>query len=209
MGSKRRVQQEYQSKTDLVAIAIKEMIHSGELPSGSTLRQRDIGDLLGVSPTPVREALRRLEAEGFVIYSAHRSAVVVRSESATLYENALIRASLEALGTEIASSKAGPEDIASLKELNEQFANSTGEAAVELNREFHFTIYQIASSPVLKSLLNLLWKTLEGGPLVLRPHDESVAQHRAILDAIEAGDHAEAGATVRSHILDAAQSLEA
>ncbi|MDH3462575.1 MAG: GntR family transcriptional regulator, partial [Acidimicrobiia bacterium] len=46
---------------------MKEMIHSGELEPGAVLRQRDIADLLGVSPTPVREALRRLEGEGFLL----------------------------------------------------------------------------------------------------------------------------------------------
>ena len=199
-----RVKAEYRSKTDLVAAAIKKMIHSGELESGSTLRQRDVAERLGVSPTPVREALRRLEAEGFVIYTDHSSAVVVRSEDATLYENCLIRASLESLGTEIATRKATPEVIEQLEEINRQFAAAEGDKAVELNRIFHFTVYEVAQSPVLKAQLNLLWRTLDGGPPVVRSHSDSVEQHRQIIVAMRAGDAVEAGRIVRDHILEVA-----
>lgn len=200
----RRVQAEYRSKTDLVTTAIKEMIHSGELKSGSTLRQRDVAEQLGVSPTPVREALRRLEAEGFVVYTAHSSAVVVRSEDATLHENTLIRAALESLGTEIATRKATSEDIDGLDAINNEFAQAAGEEAVELNRRFHFQIYEIAQSPVLKTQLNLLWRTLDGGPRVARSLADSVEQHRLIIAAMRAGDDAGAGELVRQHILEVA-----
>ena len=200
-----RVRNIYRSKTDLVASAIKEMIHSGELESGSTLRQREVADLLGVSPTPVREALRRLEAEGFVVYSDHSSAAVVRSEDAALYENALIRAALESLGTELATAKATVDDVDRLDAINEQYANShEEEEIVDLNREFHFAVYEIADLPVLTSQLNLLWRSLDGGPRVDRPLSESVEQHRQILDAIRSGDALVAGRLVRAHILDAA-----
>lgn len=204
----RRVQAEYRSKTDLVATAIKEMIHSGELEPGSTLRQRDVAEKLGVSPTPVREALRQLEAEGFVVYTAHSSAVVVRSEDATLYENALIRAALEALGTEIATRKATEDDLAELEAVNEEFAVADGSEAKALNRSFHFRIYEFAQSPVLKAQLNLLWRTLDGGPRVTRSQAESAAQHREIIAAMRAGDDAKAGELVRHHILDVAPKPE-
>ncbi len=178
------------------------MIQSGELESGSTLRQRKVADLLGVSPTPVREALRRLEAEGFVIYSDHRSAMVVRSEDATLYENALIRAALESLGTEIATRKATQANLDELEALNDEYSRAEGERVVELNRAFHFTIYEIAGSPVLKAQLNLLWRTLDGGPRVDRTLTESVAQHHKIIEAMRRGSDVEAGRLVRHHILE-------
>jgi len=202
--TRQRVQAEYRSKTDLVASAIKEMIHSGELAPGSVLRQRDVADQLGVSPTPVREALRRLEAEGFVIYQAHSSAVVVRSEDRALYENALIRAALESLGTQIAASKATTDDVAALQAINGRFAAADGEETVGLNREFHFRIYEIAASPVLKAQLTLLWRMLDGGPRARREHAESVHQHQNIIDAIARGDAEGAGRLVYDHIIDAA-----
>ncbi len=199
----RRVQVQYRTKTDLVARAIKDMIHSGELEPGATLRQRDIADLLGVSPTPVREALRRLEAEGYVLYEMHSSAVVVRSEDAAVYENALIRAALESLGTRIATSKATGDDIATLVRINEDFLNAPDlGAAVAKNRAFHFQIYEIAASPVLRAQLNLLWRMLNGGPQVGRPREVSYRQHAEIIDAIRAGDEDQAGKLVRHHILE-------
>src|SRR5688572_13844948 len=140
----------YRSKTDLVADALKEMMHSGELAPGATLRQRDVAEQLGVSPTPVREAFRRLEAEGFIVTEAHRAAVVVRSENNRLYENAVIRAALEGLGARLAAERIDYEDITALETLNNQLADAPDhQAARALNRKFHFRIYEITESPVL------------------------------------------------------------
>jgi DNA-binding GntR family transcriptional regulator len=199
----RRVQAEYRTKTDLVASAIKDMIHSGELEPGATLRQRDIADQLGVSPTPVREALRRLEAEGYVLYQTHSSAVVVRSEDAAVYENALIRAVLESLGTRLATRKVTPGDIEDLEKINEEFLGAGDrETAVALNRAFHFRIYEIAASPVLRAQLNLLWRMLDGGPRVDRPREVSYRQHGEIIEAMRASEAERAGELVRHHILE-------
>src|SRR5688500_2681704 len=129
----------YRSKTDLVADALKEMMQSGELAPGATLRQRDVAEQLGVSPPPVREAFRRLEAEGFIVTEAHRAAVVVRSANNRLYENAVIRASLEGLGARLAAERIQDEDIRELESINEQLANAPDhQAALALNRRFHF-----------------------------------------------------------------------
>ena len=62
----------YVSKTDMVAALIRELIITGELTTGEQLRQRDLAQRFGVSQTPVREALRRLESEGLVIGDNHR-----------------------------------------------------------------------------------------------------------------------------------------
>lgn len=204
----RRVEDEYRSKTDLVASAIKEMIHSGKLEPGAELRQRDIADLLGVSPTPVREALRRLEGEGFLLSHPHSSTVVVRAEDRALYENAQIRAALESLGTELAAEKATEENIRGLEEINRELEDAVGEAAVNLNRQFHFRIYEIAASPVLLAQLRLLWQMLDGGPRVERSPQESAEQHWQIIKKIRNRDSEQAGELVRRHILDAVPEPE-
>jgi DNA-binding GntR family transcriptional regulator len=72
-----------------------------------------------------------------------------------------------------------------------------------LNREFHFTLYQYARSPLLMSLMRLLWASLHGGPRVLRTHAESARQHDAILDALRAGDADAAAAGTYQHIMGA------
>jgi DNA-binding GntR family transcriptional regulator len=199
---------QYQSKSDLVADALRRMIETGDLGPGTHLRQRDVAEMLGVSPTPVREAFRRLEGEGFIVTEPHRSSVVVRSEDSRLYENALIRAALEGLGASLAADHVTPEAIAELEELNRQVAASPDtEAAQTANRLFHFRIYELTGSPVLLAQLNLLWRTLGSGPHVDRPLEESVRQHQQIIEALRAKDGDKAADATRHHILEAHQAM--
>ena len=72
-----------------------------------------------------------------------------------------------------------------------------------LNREFHFAVYSCAGSPLLLTLMRLLWASLQGGPRVLRSHAESARQHDAILDALRAGDAAAASDRTYQHIMGA------
>jgi DNA-binding GntR family transcriptional regulator len=199
---------QYQSKSDLVADALRRMIESGELAPGTHLRQRDVAEMLGVSPTPVREAFRRLEGEGFIVTEPHRASVVVRSEDSRLYENALIRAALESLGASLAAEHVTAEALEELENLNMQLAEAPDlEAAQAANRQFHFRVYSLTESPVLLAQLKLLWRTLGNGPHVDRSLDESVHQHREIIEALRAKDGEEAAAATRRHILEAYQSM--
>ena len=83
------------------------------------------------------------------------------------------------------------------------------ECYAELNREFHFTLYQYSRSPLLMSLMRLLWASLHGGPRVLRTHAESARQHDAILDALRAGDADAASALTHEHIMGAERATGA
>jgi DNA-binding GntR family transcriptional regulator len=91
-----------------------------------------------------------------------------------------------------------------LAELNArmQAAGEDNSRYAELNREFHLTVYEYARSPLLMSLMRLLWASLNGGPRVLRTHADSVRQHREILDALRAGDAAAAASLTRRHIME-------
>ena len=73
----------------------------------------------------------------------------------------------------------------------------------ELNREFHFTVYEYAHSPLLLSLMRLLWASLHGGPRVSRTHAESARQHDEILAALAEGDASAASARTYQHIMGA------
>ncbi len=126
----------YRSKTDLVAEAIKEMVRNRELEPGTELRQRETAERLGVSPTPVREAFRRLEAEGYVATEPHQAAIVVWPEKPEVYETAVIRGTLEGLGAELAAKKVTSEDIADLTMLNARLAKASDAAErLEIDRE--------------------------------------------------------------------------
>jgi DNA-binding GntR family transcriptional regulator len=194
----------YLSKTDMVAALIRELIITGALTAGQQLRQRDLAQRFGVSQTPVREAMRRLESEGLVIGDTHRGFTVVAGDAAPVEENFRIRAALESLGASLAASKIDAAGISRLQDLNLQMTALAEDDPrySELNREFHFTLYEYSRSPLLMSLMRLLWASLHGGPRVLRTHAESARQHDAILDALRAGDADAAAARTYQHIMD-------
>ena len=198
----------YVSKTDMVAALIREQIITGELAAGEQLRQRDLAQRFQVSQTPVREAMRRLESEGLVIGDTHRGFTVVEPDDGPVEENFQIRAALESLGASLAARKIDAAGLARLKKLNDQMraldAGHQGQGDPRyagLNREFHFTVYEYARSPLLLSLMRLLWASLHGGPQVGRTHAESARQHDEILAALRAADPAAAAAGTYRHIM--------
>jgi DNA-binding GntR family transcriptional regulator len=201
----------YVSKTDMVAALIRELIITGELTAGQQLRQRDLAQRFGVSQTPVREAMRRLESEGLVIGDTHRGFTVVTPDDGPVEENFQIRAALESLGASLAARKIDEAGLAELERLNDRMrALADGDPRyAELNREFHFTLYQYSRSPLLMSLMRLLWASLHGGPRVLRTHAESARQHDAILDALRAGDADAASTLTHQHIMGAERATGA
>jgi DNA-binding GntR family transcriptional regulator len=193
----------YVSKTDMVAALIREQIITGELAAGEQLRQRDLAQRFQVSQTPVREALRRLESEGLVIGDTHRGFTVVEPDDGPVEENFQIRAALESLGASLAARKIDAAGLARLEELNDQM-RAMGEddpRYATLNREFHFSVYEYARSPLLLSLMRLLWASLHGGPKVARTHAESARQHDVIVAALRAADPAAAAASTYQHIM--------
>ena len=199
----------YVSKTDMVAALIRELIITGELTAGQQLRQRDLAQRFGVSQTPVREAMRRLESEGLVIGDTHRGFTVVTPDDGPVEENFQIRAALESLGASLAACKIDEAGLGELERLNDRIRALADEDPryAELNREFHFTLYQYSRSPLLMSLMRLLWASLHGGPRVLRTHAESASQHDAILAALRAGDGDAASALTYQHIMGAERAI--
>jgi DNA-binding GntR family transcriptional regulator len=197
----------YISKTDLVAALLRELVITGELAAGEQLRQRDLAQRFGVSQTPVREAMRRLESEGLLICDTHRGFTVVPPDDGRIEENFQIRAALESLGASLAARKIDAPGLARLRDLNSKMralADDDDPDYAELNREFHFTVYEYAHSPLLLSLMRLLWASLHPGPRVTRTHAESARQHDEILAALTGGDAAAAAARTYQHIMGAA-----
>jgi DNA-binding GntR family transcriptional regulator len=196
----------YISKTDLVAALLRELVITGELAAGEQLRQRDLAQRFGVSQTPVREAMRRLESEGLLICDTHRGFTVVPPDDGRIEENFQIRAALESLGASLAARKIDAQGVARLHDLNDKMRALADDdpAYADLNREFHFTVYEYAHSPLLLSLMRLLWASLHPGPRVSRTHAESARQHDEILSALTEGDAAAASARTYQHIMGAA-----
>ena len=193
----------FASKSDVVCALLRELIISGEISPGHQLKQRDLAARFGVSPTPIREALRRLESEGLVVSDTHRGTTVAMSQRSAAEDNGMIRAALESLGVRLAARQVSDAEIAELRALNAVMADMAeghpGYAAA--NRAFHFKVYELARSPILLSLMRLLWQSILLGPMTARAHRESWLQHERLVDALAAGDGDQAAAIMHEHIL--------
>lgn len=191
------------SKIDFATAAIRELIVEGELAPGTALKQRDLAARLGVSVTPVREALRRVESEGLVSFNHHTGATVVQVDFGATEEIDLIRAALEPLATSLAVPNLTNHDVDVLKGLNRQM-RACGDRDLDLlarlNRQFHFTIYDRAGSPVLNSFIVRLWRTFDTGPQVIVGLEQTLNQHDLIIAAIEARQPSIAAEATRLHI---------
>lgn len=196
----------FESKADYIARELRQRIFDGSLSPGTELRQRDIAAMFDVSATPVREALSRLHAQGYVTTRLHHGASVVRSVVERRQENWRIRASLESLAAELATERAGSDDLDEIEKLATEFADAQPGSpdARKGNREFHFRIYEASGSPVLLRLIEDLWRALDVAPNSLRVHEASSRQHLAIIEAMRRGDAAKAAALTRDHILETA-----
>jgi DNA-binding GntR family transcriptional regulator len=198
-----RARRKYVSKSDMVTDELRELITGRLLSPGSPLRQRDLAEQFDVSYTPVREALRRLESEGLVVTDVHRGATVARTESEEREENYRILAVLEALAGSLAVSKMTDPDLTEIEALYRQVADCHPDDSwlAELNRQFHFRIYECARSPMLLLLMRLLWRSFPYGPQAGRSHQESVRQHAQLVKALKRRDEEQLAAIIQEHVL--------
>ena len=199
----------YVSKSDMVTDVVRDLITDGLLLPGTPLRQRDLAEQFDVSYTPVREALRRLESEGLVVSDVHRGATVARIVSEDLKANYRILADLEALAGSLAMAKITDDDIADIEARGREVAACLpdDDRLADLNRQFHFRIYECARSPILLLLLRLLWRSFPHGPQAGRPHQESVRQHDALVRALKHRDEEQVVAIIRDHALGSIKYL--
>ncbi|HWD03825.1 MAG TPA: GntR family transcriptional regulator [Amycolatopsis sp.] len=194
--------------------AVRELILRGEFSAGSRLGEVELAARLGVSRTPVREALTRLAAEGLVELVPHRGARVSRWSVEELEGIFELRTLLEPQLTALATPHATDEDLTALDELAARMvvAGRPGPARdldtlVPLNREFHSRIVNLARHPALAGAL----ATAVHAPVVLRnfhTYDESslqrsLAHHVEIAAALRAGDAEWARAVMTAHLRNA------
>jgi DNA-binding GntR family transcriptional regulator len=194
--------------------ALRALILDGDLRPGTRLGEVELADRLGVSRTPVREALTRLAAEGLVEIAPNRGARVATWTVAELEGVFDLRASLEPQLTGFAVERASSEDVEALDEIAQRMlaVGSPGpeqdlDALVPLNRAFHDRLIALADHPALATALAAAIHP----PIVLRnfhTYDEaslrrSLAHHGEIVAAVRAGDAAWARAVMTAHISNA------
>lgn len=186
-------------------------IRQGRLLPGDRLRETDLADRLGVSRTPVREAIRQLEADGLVVHAPRQGATIRRLDYAEVMELYEMRAVLEGTAARLAARAASDLELDELAAINEALgrAGDPGEAA-RLNRQFHNVLLDAAKNRFLKkSMLGLQKALLILGPTTLAVAERAegaLDEHRALLAALRARDSAAAEARMRAHI-EAAQRM--
>ena len=193
---------------------MRELILGGSFPAGARLGEAELAERLGVSRTPVREALSRLAAEGLVELVPNRGARVSSWTVAELEGVFDLRAALEPRLTALAVPRAAPEDVraldalaAAMRRVGEPGPEQDLDALFPLNRAFHGRLVALADHPALAGAL----AGAVHAPLVLRnfhTYDEaslrrSLAHHGEIVAAVRAGDPAWAQAVMTAHIHNA------
>jgi DNA-binding GntR family transcriptional regulator len=186
-------------------------IRSGALPPGARLRETELAERLGISRTPVREAIRQLEADGLVTHLPRQGASIRSLDYAEVIELYEMRAVLEGTAARLAARIASDIDLEELASLNAEMATAgPGAPAQELNRQFHRTLLDAARNRFLVKSMSALQKTLLIlGPTTLADPARTlcaVAEHQAILDGLNARDPMAAETAMRAHI-DAALKL--
>lgn len=193
---------------------IRRSIMDGDLRPGTRLQEVELAAQLGVSRTPVREALRTLSSQGLVEILPNRGARVASWSTGDLEEIYELRIMLEGRAAERAAGRTGPDDIARLSGLCDRMEGCAHRADTqdlielsELNARFHRIVIDSADSPRLAAMLGSVVQV----PLVLRTFARytpdalarSMSHHRELAAAIRAGVPEWAGAVMRSHIIAA------
>ena len=194
--------------------SIRHMILTGELRSGDKLLENNLANVIGVSRTPVREALNRLGAEGFVVLEHYRHSYVADFSHADVVEIFRLRAILEGHAASRAATRITKVDLERLEELEKtmerQFAELGWNAHLEsfdrMNTEFHTIIAVAAASPRLERILA---SSLELPASIFNRYSEPLeqrirrthAQHREILSALQARNPEWAHATMSAHLI--------
>ena len=179
-------------------------IRRGDFLPGDRLRETDVADRLNLSRTPVREALRRLEADGIVEHRPRVGAVIRQLSHTELVELYEMRTVLERTAAEMAAKHAAPAEIEALRDINASLASSTPAEAAALNQDFHRGIYHATRNRFLLDAARALNNALMlMGPTTLADSDRITvvtAQHADILDAMAVGDVRAAGDAAEAHL---------
>ncbi len=185
---------------------ILESLRSGAYQPGDRLREEEVCQALGISRTPVREALRKLESDGIIEHQPRIGAIIrglSHTEVVELYE---MRRILERAAAEMAAKHGTEAEFDTLEAMNDRIETERDNPTLgaSINQEFHQCLYLAArnrflleTARALNNSLLLLGPTTYSNPSRI---DVVVKQHREIIDALRAGDAEAAGATIDAHL---------
>lgn len=187
-------------------------------PEPPRLDERKLAEDLGVSRTPVREALSRLEQEGFVRNIPRRGTFVVRKTKKEVLEVVYAMAALESMAARLATACASDEDIAKLHELCDPYDDEEARAHIneysDANVDFHQRLIGLSQCELIKSMADSLFlhmRAIRAEALKDLEHhrsDQSVKDHRRIIKAMEKRDADKVEKLVREHAFSLSEHIE-
>jgi len=205
----------YKPLRELVFEAIREAIISGHLKPGERLMEIQLAEELGVSRTPVREAIRKLEQEGLVVMVPRKGAYVADISMKDIAEVFEIRGALEGLAAELAAERATEEELERLERLlvaiGECIERQDVDGMIEKDTEFHDLLFSASHNERLVQILSLLREQIQRfrSRTLARVERMKVAleEHKAIVEALGRRDSELARSLAEAHIESARSSL--
>ena len=221
MSNRLKSIQSHRSLTDVVFERLHDAIIDGQLKAGQWLRQEALAQELGVSQMPVREALKRLVAEGLAVRIPYKGVKVVEFSPEDIVDICTVRLVLEGLAVRLATPLITAKELEQLKENLRETERYTGQDQMarrrQLNTDFHLSICQASGRQYLVRLLEMLWRwfpsvvlyegTFRQKELLLARADREMREHWAILEALERRDAQQAEEETRRHIRNLSQEL--
>jgi DNA-binding GntR family transcriptional regulator len=200
------------TKTALATQALRTAILRGEVRTDAPVTVGQIAQRLGMSQTPVREAIRTLQAEGLIRHHPHHTLSVVEYTAKDIHDIFQLRGDLEAQATRMAVPRLTEDDFVSLEERQQEIREASEHNDVDrvnrANSLWHLHMYGAADNQVLVDLVQHLWRKFmfEVNWMLPGHVEQSLRQHEAIMAALRARDADRAAALMREHIQAGEQS---
>ena len=206
---------EYLPLRDVVFNTLRQAIITGEFAPGERLMEISLANRLGVSRTPVREAIRKLELEGLVIMIPRKGAQVARITEKNLRDVIEIRTVLEEFAAVLACERIDQSGLHDLCQAHEDFIRSVENGdildIVDKDETFHDTIFRATNNDRLISIINNLREQFYRYRMEyvkdIRQRSNLVEEHRELLDAISSRDSIKAKELMKTHLLNQQQEV--
>ncbi len=205
----------YKPLRELVFESLREAIINGTLKPGERLMEVQLAEDMGVSRTPVREAIRKLELEGFVVMVPRKGAYVAGISLKDIADVFEIRAALEGLAAGLAAERITEDELEELERhlvrVNESTENNDLPALVELDTSFHDILYKASRNDRLVQIINNLREQIQrfrtASLAVPGRMKDTLLEHKEIVEAISERNATQAQFLAQQHVENAENSM--
>jgi len=203
-----------ESLTDQIVKLIHEDIFERNLLPGSKISLRELAAKWGISRTPLREAIRKIEAEGLITSVPGKGFIVRMVYPDDVKEIFIVRKTLESLACKLACKNITEQEIKEIEKIQENLKKMTRENKVndderfkliqQLNKKFHFSVYNASGNKTLVEIISLVWgRTATIITCILsspKRLNKLIEEHDAILDALKKGDEIGVQKALKNHL---------